>query len=296
MKKSASSAGMALRDRRSSSDGAAKYVLSLSDGLSIEAMFLPSKHRRTICVSSQVGCVLDCTFCATGTMGFSRNLTTEEIVGQVELILADQEAPSASNVVFMGMGEPFYNYDNVLAAAAALSHPRGWNIAPSRITISTAGVLPRIEQMLCADLPYKLAISVTSADAVKRSRLMPINDRFPLADLRAVLERMPVRAVRRVMIEVPLLGGVNDSAQDAEALRSFCSGLPVRVNLIPWNPTDTGGSFARPDDATVLAFQKILRTEKRPVFIRRSLGLELQGACGQLVVRSGARSVPVSAS
>lgn len=280
--------------RRSAADGTTKYALQLSDGYSIETMFLPSKHRRTVCVSSQVGCVLDCAFCATGTMGFSRNLTAEEIVGQVEAVLADQKIPTVTNVVFMGMGEPFYNFDNVLSAAKTLSDQKGLNIAPSRITISTAGVLSRIEEMLAADLPYKLAISITTADPVKRSRLMPINDRFPLADLRAALDRATTRAQRRVMLEIPLLAGVNDSPEDAEALRSFYAGLPVRINLIPWNPATSPVSLARPNDEAVLRFQRILRHDDRPVFIRKSLGLELNGACGQLVLpshgKAGARA------
>lgn len=302
-------------------DGSAKYLLSLTDGRRIEAVDLRSGSRRTICVSSQVGCVLDCSFCATGRMGFSRNLSTDEIVGQVATLVSASGEPvtPVSNVVFMGMGEPFYNYANVIAAAKRLSDPRGFGIAPSKVTISTAGVLPAIKSFLDEGHAFRLAISITSAIPEVRSSLMPINERYSLSELRGVLLALPRSRQRNIMLEVPLLSGINDGERDATALREFCQGLAVRINLIAWNPTqfraneselEAGGSVdqtgdqqnsgslqsllpaaaqsrqpARPDDQTVLRFQAILRQDPRPVFIRKSLGRDVAAACGQLALR-----------
>ena len=281
--------------RRASRDGSIKHLIRLTDGSEVEAVFLPSKDRRTLCVSSQVGCALDCSFCATGRLGFRRNLSAVEIFAQGAAVLRASEplpavpgqlpeaAPATlTNVVFMGMGEPFYNYENVLRAADMFADPHGPAIAPRRITISTAGILPQIERYFREDRPYKLAISITSALSAKRDALMPINRRFSLEDLRTLLATSPARAVRRVMIEIPLLAGVNDGAEDCEALLKFCAGLPVRVNLIPWNPVALGPAFVSPDRDRVLAFQSALRRDGLPVFIRRSLGSDIQGACGQL--------------
>ena len=279
-----------------SNDGSAKFLIRLRDGRRVESVFLPFGERRTICVSSQVGCVLDCAFCATGTMAFERNLTVAEILAQVALVrnwsgqsnalasTSTRQNHAVTNVVFMGMGEPFHNYDKVLAAARLLCDPRGLALAPRRVTISTAGVLPRIAQYCEADHPYKLAISLTTADPEKRSRLMPINDRYPLQQLRALLESLPRRVVSRVMFEVPLLGGVNDGPEDAELLLAFCRGLPVRVNLIPWNFASVASPFTSPSPESVSAFQNILRSGGLPVFIRRNMGRDVQGACGQLAI------------
>ena len=283
-------------DRRVSIDGSEKHLIRLGDGGVVEAVYLPTAGRSTLCVSSQVGCTLNCTFCATGRLGFRRNLSADEILAQAMSVLGSisrepvgrasvelrQPPARLTNVVFMGMGEPFYNYANVLTAADRFADPRGLAVAPRRITISTAGVLPQIEQYIREDRPYKLAISITSAIGTKRDALMPINKRYPLGLLRALLERSPARAVRRVMLEVPLLAGVNDGPEDAEALLGFCRGLPVRANLIPWNPAAVGPRYARPDRETVLRFQAILRREGMPVFVRKSLGTDIEGACGQL--------------
>ncbi len=275
--------------RQIAADGSIKHLLRLSDGLCVESVFLPAGNRQTICVSSQVGCVLDCVFCATGRLGFRRNLSADEICGQLTAM-----GTTATNVVFMGMGEPFYNYDNVLEAADRFADQRGPAIAARRITISTAGVLPGIERYFREERPYHLAISITSALAAKRDLLMPINRRFPLADLEALLRALPRRSAQRVMLEVPVFAGLNDGPEDVEALRVFCRGLPVRVNLIAWNPVELGESstspavapgsapFARPSRESLLTMQAELRQEGLPVFIRRSLGQDIAAACGQL--------------
>ncbi len=281
--------GVTVANRRAARDGSVKRLLRLSDGRLVEAVDLPQGGRRTLCVSSQVGCVLDCAFCATGTMRFARNLSADEITAQLEVVRRDALPGGASaddftNVVFMGMGEPFYNYDNVLAAAAKFADPRAFRIAPRRITISTAGVLPAIERYFEEAQPYNLAISITSAIAEKRDRLMPINQRYPLAKIGAALRAAPRRMAERVLLEVPLLAGVNDQAEDAQALLEFICDLPVRVNLIPWNPADAGAVFATPDRETTLAFQQIVRRAGAPVFIRKSMGRDVQGACGQLAL------------
>lgn len=266
-------------------DGSEKFLMRLSDGRMVESVYLRSKDRRTICVSSQVGCVLDCAFCATGTMGFERNLTADEIAGQVQALCAAsgegvREAPT--NIVFMGMGEPFHNYENVIEAARALSDPHGLSIAPGKITISTAGVLPMIQRFLSERHAWRLAVSVVSAFEEKRNRLMPATRRHSLTELRRVLESFPRR---RIMLEVPLLGGINDKDEDAEALLAFCAGLRIRVNLIPWNPSALTPAFKRPAHETVLRFQRILRRDGMNVFIRNSLGQGVQSACGQLALR-----------
>ncbi|MCB1325019.1 MAG: 23S rRNA (adenine(2503)-C(2))-methyltransferase RlmN [Spirochaetales bacterium] len=275
-----------IADRRASEDGSLKFLVQLHDGRRVESVYLPFGKRRTVCVSSQVGCVLDCRFCATGAMGFSRNLTAAEIVIQVLLVRRSLRALGlddfVSNVVFMGMGEPFYNYEAVLAAANLLCDPRGMALAPRHITISTAGVLPAIESYCEADLAYKLAISITAADEELRNRLMPINERYRLGELRNLLLKYPPRVVSRIMFEVPLLGGVNDRQHDAERLAEFCDGLPVRINLIAWNPVKGSAPFESPSPDSVLAFQNILRAAGLTVFVRRNMGRDIAGACGQL--------------
>lgn len=281
--------GVTVAHRRAALDGSVKRLLRLDDGRQVEAVELPHGRRRTLCVSSQVGCVLDCAFCATGTMRFERNLSADEITGQLDVVRADRNSEAAApgeftNIVFMGMGEPFYNYDNVLAAAAKFADPRTYRIAPRRITISTAGVLPAIERYFEEAQPYNLAISITSAIAEKRDRLMPINQRYPVSGIEAALRAAPRRMAERVLLEVPLLAGVNDQEPDALALLALIRDLPVRVNLIPWNPAEAGAAFATPDRETTLAFQRILRREGAPVFIRKSLGRDVMGACGQLAL------------
>lgn len=281
--------GVTVAHRRAALDGSVKRLLRLGDGRMVEAVDLPQGRRRALCVSSQAGCVLDCAFCATGTMRFERNLSADEIAGQLDAVRADRNPEDVSpgeftNIVFMGMGEPFYNYDNVLAAAAQFADPRRYRIAPRRITISTAGVLPAIERYFAEAQPYNLAISITSAIAEKRDQLMPINRRYPLSAIGAALRAAPRRMAERVLIEVPLLAGVNDQAPDAQALLAFIRDLPVRVNLIPWNPAEAGAPFATPDRETTLAFQRIVRSEGAPVFIRKSLGRDVNGACGQLAL------------
>ena len=269
--------------KKVSSDGCVKFLLQLSDELKIESVYLPSGERRTVCVSSQAGCALDCSFCATGRMGLARNLSAEEITGQLELVLrevsVEDRSIAATNVVYMGMGEPFYNYDAVLRAAHLFSNQRGLNIAPGRITLSTAGVLPAMEKYFMENHAYKLALSLTSAMEEKRNILMPINRRYPLSELRKLLLRFPRK---RVLLEIPLLAGINDGPEDIEALLVFCDGLRVRVNLIPWNPSP-GETFTRPSDESVLAFQRSMRRTGLNVFIRKSLGSDIAGACGQLV-------------
>lgn len=275
--------------RLKGADGSEKILIRLSDGRRIESVYLRTGERRTVCVSSQVGCVLDCAFCATGTMGFERNLTAEEIVGQVHAFLpggGEAACPDVpSNVVFMGMGEPFYNYESVIHAAGILSHPKRMNIAPGRITLSTAGVIPMIQRYLQEAHPFRLAISVPSAIEEKRRQLMPASHRHPLAELRQTLEAFPRR---RIMIEVPLLAGINDQEEDAEALRSFCAGLRIRVNLIPWNASTAIRGLGRPSREVLLHFQKVLRRDGMNAFIRNSLGEAVQSACGQLVVGKSA--------
>lgn len=273
-----------IADCRRSTDGSRRYLLELSDGGRIEAVDLPFGSRRTLCLSSQLGCTLACRFCATGLLPFRRNLSAEEIVAQARLLAAQAEGP-VHNLVFMGMGEPFYNYESVIAAATELSGRGGLVAGPGRIAISTAGVLPQILRFFAEGHAFRLAISLFSAVEATRSQWMPINQRYPLEELRAALLVLPGARQKRIMLEIPLLAGVNDDDREAEALRRFCEGMRVRINLIAWNKNAAAPGARAPEREQILRYQNILRADGRPVFVRRSLGQDIDAACGQLAFR-----------
>jgi 23S rRNA (adenine2503-C2)-methyltransferase len=252
-----------------SQDGTLKGRLRARDGAVLEAVLIPEEERTTLCVSTQVGCPLACSFCATGTLGLDRNLTTAEIVDQVcrmrELLPDDRRI---SNVVFMGMGEPLLNLPNVLEAIRTLLHPKAFALAPRRVTVSTAGVVPRIGALLEA-APVNLAVSLHATTDAVRDELVPLNRRFPLAELLATLRALP-RLSRRhpIFFEYTLMEGVNDSLDDARRLVALLKDIPAKLNVIPMNP-HAGAPYRPPPDG-------------------RPRGSDIDAACGQLAGRRDA--------
>ncbi len=270
---------------QASSDGTRKFLFQLDDGLNIESVLIPERDHSTLCLSTQVGCRMGCAFCRTGRMGFGRNLTPGEILHQI--LHARRAAPEGlplTNIVFMGMGEPLDNYDNLKAALGVVYDTAGLGFGHRRVTVSTAGLAPVIGR-LGADTGAALAVSLNAAEDELRSRLMPVNRRYPLAALKAALKEYPLVRGRRITLEYVLLGGVNDSPAHARALIKFVHGLKVKVNLIAFNPTPDL-PFVRPADDAVLAFQEILHAARLTAMIRRSMGTDISAACGQLAAES----------
>ncbi len=268
-------------------EGVSKFLTVLSDDARIETVVIAGHGRDTVCVSTQVGCRRGCRFCATARMGWTRDLTPAEMVWQVWAARFILSRP-ARNVVFMGMGEPLDNVDALLQAVAVLTDPRGLGLARGHLTVSTAGQVEGLRR-LAAAAPGNLgvAVSLNAADDALRSRLMPINREFPLAELKAALRDYP-RGPRDVFfIEYVLLAGVNDSPADARRVAAFLEGVPARINLIAFNPGE-GAEFASPDDATVRRFRAELEAAGRFVRVRPARGRAVGAACGQLVVRRSA--------
>lgn len=265
---------------RESPDGTVKYLLRLDDGAGIEAVDIPEGDRRTLCISSQAGCALGCTFCVTGYWGAGRNLTAGEIVGQWLAIRRRWEsAPRRINLVFMGMGEPLLNLGAVEQALSLL----GEVVPLKRITISTAGILPGIEALARWPKRPNLAISLHAPDDERRSRVMPINRSYPLDELMASLRRFPLEKGRRLTFEYLLIGGFNDRLEDADSLTRLLAGLRAKVNLIPVNPDPVlGERMVPPPEAVVEAFQRRLRRRGLTATVRRRRGDEVSAACGQL--------------
>jgi len=269
-----------ISSRHLSADGTAKYLFELRDGATIEAVDIPDRGRHTFCISSQAGCALACAFCVTGYWGAGRNLTAGEIVGQVLAIRADRDLPMEGlNLVFMGMGEPLLNLENVKAALDILTE---W-ISPHRITVSTVGILPGLEEMAKWERRPNLAISLHAPDEALRGEIMPINRTWPLAELMSALKRFPLEKGRKLTFEYILIRGVNDSLRQADQLSRLLSGLRAKVNLIPVNPDQVlGDRMVPPDDATVEAFKERLRLRGWIATVRRRRGDDVSAACGQL--------------
>ena len=266
-----------------SSDATRRYLLRLTDGQTIETVWLPEKKRETICISTQAGCAAACHFCATAQLGLRRHLTAAEIVGQVLLALEDNRAQlkPQTNVVLMGQGEPLLNYANVLRAVRLLADANGMNIALRRITLSTVGIIPGIRRLAQEKLRPKLGVSLNATTDDVRARIMPINKKYPIADLLAACREYPLRPRERLTFEYVLLADVNDSPADAHRLVALLRGLRAKVNLIPWNPA-RGLPFTTPTEARLAEFQKILTHQGLLAFIRRSRGQDISAACGQL--------------
>jgi len=270
--------------RFDSADGTRRYLVRLSDGEFAETVFIPEENRSTICISSQIGCALACSFCLTGQLGLVRNLSPGEIVTQALIAQRDNlswDSRDSFNIVLMGMGEPLHNYDNVMKAIRILHDEQGLNMSVSRITLSTAGLLPAIERLAGELMIPNLAISLTGASDEKRNQLMPINRKYPIEQLLEAVRRFPLKHRQRVTFEYVLLRGVTDSPQDALRLVRLLDGIRAKVNLIPLNEAEEIG-FKRPTDAAVQQFQQILLDHNISAFVRKNRGNDISAACGQL--------------
>jgi len=270
-----------------SRDGSVRNLLGLDDGQTVEAVYMPTEQgdrdRTTLCISSQVGCAVDCKFCFTGLLGLRRNLTAGEIVGQVLALAAARSIPPKArlSVVFMGQGEPLLNLGAVIKAVGLLASTDGCGVALRRITISTAGIVPRIHDLAREAVRPNLAISLNASHEDQRTTLMPINRKYPLRDLIDACRAYPLRPRERLTFEYVMLDGINDSDADARRVAVLLHGMTASVNLIPYN----GGSalaYSASPLARILAFQKILLERRVPAFIRISRGQDIMAACGQL--------------
>jgi 23S rRNA (adenine2503-C2)-methyltransferase len=270
----------AIASSREAADSTTKYLLTLADGATIEAVDIPDRDRRTFCISSQASCALACSFCVTGYWGAGRNLTSGEIVGQVLAIRADRSLPAEGlNIVFMGMGEPLLNPANVRTAFELLAE----RISPQRITLSTVGILPALEELASWERRPNLAVSLHAPDDDRRSAIMPVNRTYPLRDLMAALRRYPLEKGRKITFEYILIRGFNDQPGDADQLAALLRPLKAKVNLIPVNPDPVlGERMVPPDDATVERFKARLRERGLIATVRKRRGDEVSGACGQL--------------
>jgi 23S rRNA (adenine2503-C2)-methyltransferase len=271
-----------------SSDGTIKNAVRLHDGLVVESVLIPTKTRTTACVSSQVGCSLDCKFCATARLKRMRNLNPDEIVDQVVAI--DNESRlyfdrPLSNIVFMGMGEPLMNYNNVLKAIDKITSPEGLGMSPKRITLSTSGVPKMIKKMADDEVKFNLAVSLHSAIDEVRTSIMPFNATFPLHDLKEALQYWYTKTKNRITYEYVVWDGINDTKKDVEALIEFCKFAPSKINLIEYNPIDDG-MFKQAKSEAIDMYVSMLERNHIIVTVRRSRGKDIDAACGQLANKS----------
>ena len=277
-----------LDSRYQSTDGTRRYLLRLSDGRTVETVLMPEEDRDTVCISSQVGCPVDCKFCMTALMGLERSLTAGEIVGQVLFAARDNgltispNKPDSRrfNIVMMGMGEPLLNLANVLKATRILVDPNAVGMSERRITVSTSGIIPRIEELGKAEVRPKLAISLNASTEEMRQQLMPITKKWHLKDLLEACRAYPLRTWEKLTFEYVLLKGVNDTDADAKRVARMLANLNCKVNLIALNP-GPGIPYETPLPEQVASFQEIVRRSV-PCFIRRPRGLDIYAACGQL--------------
>lgn len=297
---------LTLDEIREAADGTKKLLFKTDEGAIVESVVIPGKDRSTLCISSQIGCAMRCAFCLTGKMGLRGDLNTAEIVGQViqakRTIDADPESrtPPLSNVVFMGMGEPLHNPDAVIPATRTLIDHEGLDLSARRVTVSTSGIVPAIDR-LGQESPVQLAVSLNATTDEVRDWLMPINRKYPIDALLGAIRRYPLRQRARVLVEYVLLAGVNDGAGDVERLAALVRDLPVKINLIAFNP-HPGSELSRPSPAHVLHFRDELRARGVAAGIRATRGDETMAACGQLGRPPGAeqagarrvRSLPIA--
>lgn len=266
---------------KESIDGTRKFLSELEDGSRIESVIIPETGRITLCVSSQAGCALNCRFCMTGTMGLTRNLTLSELTGQVSTALGLlKEGEQLTNIVLMGMGEPLNNYENVLKFIEILIDGKGYGFSHNKVTLSTAGVIPMIKR-LASDTNINLAVSLNATTDEVRTRLMPINKKYPLDELIDTLRHYPLRGRKSITIEYVLIKNVNDTPYDAKRLIKLLKGINCKINLIPFNPFP-GSALQRPDKEAIDLFFKLLWESDYTVIIRESKGQDIDAACGQL--------------
>ncbi len=270
-----------VESKSSSQKDSTKFLFTLGDGYQIESVLMLEGRRNTLCVSTQVGCAIDCKFCATGTMGLLRNLTAGEITDQL-LTVQKLTGKEVSNVVCMGMGEPFQNYANLMKACALLSDEHGPNLANKHIVVSTSGIVPKIIQFADEGHRFRLAISLNATSDSVRNEIMPLNNKWPIAELLGAAAYYTEKSNQKVTFEYVLLDGITDSLQDADRLKRLVNRIPCKINLIPYNTVV--GSYRRPTDARIQEFYQRLADLRAPVTIRWSKGEDIDAACGQLAV------------
>jgi len=282
-----------------SADGTIRYVLALdspatSAPASIETVFMPEENRQTICISTQAGCAVDCHFCLTATLGLIRNLSPGEIIGQVLVALQENRAAlkPQTNVVLMGQGEPLLNYDAVVSALRILMDAHGMAVSPKHVTLSTSGIVPGIARLGGEPVRPKLAISLNASNDEQRDAIMPINRKYPIAKLLDACRSYPLRSWEHLTFEYVLLGGFNDSPDDARRVSRLLGDLRVKVNLIPWNPGDL--PYQPPDAARTEQFRGILAEKGVRAFVRYSRGQDVMAACGQLALLESAGALPLA--
>jgi len=284
---------LTLETKQESRDGTRKYGFRLHDGLLIESVLIPEGDRHTLCISSQVGCAMGCTFCLTATMGLFRNLQPSEIVNQVLGVLEDMIESGIkrntareliNNLVFMGMGEPLANYKNLVIAIQILMDEKGLEFTERRVTVSTCGIAPRIRE-LGNDIKVNLAISLHAADDSTRSRLMPINKTHGVEAVLDACRDYPLSKNKVILIEYIMLKGINDAQADAELLAERLQGIPCLINLLPYNQS-AGLPYQCPDEEHIKEFQRILRDAGHRTLVRNSRGVDISAACGQLAVNT----------
>jgi 23S rRNA (adenine2503-C2)-methyltransferase len=282
--------------RYHSTDGTVRYLLALDEvdaplaapvagkPATIETVFMPEESRQTICISTQAGCAVDCHFCLTATLGLIRNLTAGEIIGQVLVALEENRIALApqTNVVLMGQGEPLLNYEAVIAALGILLDPNGVAVSPKHVTLSTSGIVPGIERLALEKVRPKLAVSLNASSDEQRNQIMPINKKYPLEKLFGACRRYPLRPWEKLTFEYVLLGGFNDTQEDARRVVKLLANLRCKVNLIPWNHGEL--PYAPPDAVRTETFRSILAEKGLPVFVRYSRGQDIMAACGQLAL------------
>ncbi len=283
---------LSLAEERRSQDGTIKWKWRTWDGHFVESVYMPEEDRKTLCVSSQVGCAVGCTFCLTGTMGLARNLGPGEIADQVHranrrlVELGERPAPRPlTNLVFMGMGEPLANYKSLKAALDLLLSPDGPDFSHRHVTVSTSGLVPVLRK-LAAETEVKLAVSLNATTDAQRDLIMPINRRWPIAELLAACREVPLPRGKLITFEYVLLAGVNDADEDAERLAKLLRGIPSKVNLIPYN-VNPGLAFRAPSSARVETFRALLIQRGVTVVVRKNRGSDIGAACGQLAAEGG---------
>ena len=265
-------------------DGTEKFLFELQDGKMIETVLMKHKDRNTVCVSSQVGCAVKCSFCATGINGFKRNLTSEEILSQIYHIQRSLmlEGEFIRNIVFMGMGEPLLNLDNVIDTIKILISETGLNLSKRRITISTSGIIPQIQRLIDEDLTVELALSLHAGDNNTRRQIIPINDKYPIEELISILKKYQSKSGRKITFEYILIDHLNDSKEDGDKLKKLVEGFEYVINIIPYNPVE-GLPHSRPSRNRIFNFYNYLKDDlKLNVTLRVEKGTDIDGACGQL--------------
>jgi 23S rRNA (adenine2503-C2)-methyltransferase len=289
-------AGLEVAEVQTSRDGTRKLRLTTHDGKSIESVLIPDGDKTTQCISSQVGCAIDCQFCATAKLGLDRNLDAGEIVDQVYIgrrVLAEADpGRRLTNLVYMGMGEPLHNYDNLIKSLRILTHDKGAGLSQRRITVSTSGLVPKLERLGGEDVRPNLAVSLNAPNDAVRDAIMPINRKWNIAKLLGALREYPLEQRRRITFEYVLLAGVNDSLADAAQLAKLLRGIKCKVNVIPWNPHPES-PYARPAATAIEAFQAETKRLGLPTYLRTPRGDDIDAACGQLANRSRSEIVPL---